>query len=86
MSAGVPVRVRVQDSWEEVELDLDVGATVADLKRRALTEARRPGDPAGYEVKFRGATLLDESALLERVGVVANAELIVLPRRRQPVR
>ena len=86
MSTMVPVRVRVQDSWEEVALELDARAPVAELKQRALAGARRPGDPARYEVKFRGAAVRDESASLESVGVVRNAELIVLPRRRQPVR
>ena len=82
----MPIRVRVQDSWEEVGLEVNATTTVGQMKRQALADARRPGDPDGYEVKFRGAALLDEAAPLERAGVVPNAELIVLPRRRQPVR
>lgn len=86
MSTTVPVRVRVHDTWEEVSLELDAATSLAEVKRRALKGARRPGDPDRYQVKFRGAEILDESASLESVGVVRNAELIVLPRRRQAVR
>jgi hypothetical protein len=43
-------------------------------------------DPAGYVLKFRGAELQDESESLAQAGVVANGALIVLPRRRRPVR
>jgi hypothetical protein len=37
-------------------------------------------------VKFRGALVLDEERSLADSGVVANASLIVLPRRRRPAR
>ena len=84
--SGLAVRVRVQDSWEEVELELDPKTPLAEVKREALRRSRRTGDPAGYELKFRGAAILDEGKSLEGAGVVRNAELIVLPRRRQAVR
>jgi hypothetical protein len=44
------------------------------------------GRPEEYLVKFRGAELFDESKSLSEAGVVPNAALIVLPRRRRPVR
>jgi hypothetical protein len=37
-------------------------------------------------VKFRGAELFNEAGSLKDAGVVPNANLIVLPRRRRPVR
>ena len=86
MNATMPVRVRVHDSWEEVELALDPATSLADLKREALRRARRTGDAAGYELKYRGAAILDEETSLTGAGVVPNAELIVLARRRQAVR
>ena len=43
-------------------------------------------DPDEYVVKFRGAEMLDESATLRDAGIPPNAALIVLPRRRRPVR
>jgi hypothetical protein len=43
-------------------------------------------DPDEYVVKFRGFELLDESLSLADSGLVANGAVIVLPRRRRPVR
>jgi hypothetical protein len=86
MTATLPVRVMVQDAWDEVALDLPVGTTLAELKRRALQATRVTRDPSGYVLKFRGAELFDESRSLADAGLVANAGLIVLPRRRRPVR
>jgi hypothetical protein len=43
-------------------------------------------DPDAYVVKLRGAEVFDEAATLGALGVPANAALIILPRRRRPVR
>ena len=63
-------------------------ATVAELKRQALTQALRRTQVRGedYVVKFRGAQVLDETTTLAVLGAVANSPFIVLPARRQPVR
>jgi len=86
MSDSLPVRVMVQDAWDEVRLDLPSATPLAEVKRRALEATRVVRDPAGYVLKFRGAELQDESRSLAQAGVVANGALIVLPRRRRPVR
>ena len=86
MSDSLPVRVMVQDAWDEVRLDLPSATPLADVKRRALEATRVVHDPAGYVLKFRGAELQDESRSLAQAGVVANGALIVLPKRRRPVR
>ena len=82
----LPVRVMVQDAWDQVDLDVPGTMTVSELKARALgaTHIEEPAD--GFAVKFRGAELLDESQSLTQAGVVARASLIVVPRRRRPVR
>ncbi len=82
----MPVRIMVEDAWDEVTLDLPATTPVLDVKRRALALTHRARDAAGYVVKFRGAELFDEGRSLADHGVVANAALIVLPRRRRPVR
>lgn len=79
------VRVMVPDVWNEVPLELASTATVAELKRTALARLGVGRDPAGYVVKFRGAGLYDENRSLADSGVIANANLIVLSRRRRPV-
>jgi hypothetical protein len=81
------VRVMVTDVWDQVFLAVEPGTTVAELKRRALEQAlKRQASAEEYVVKFRGAAVLDEATTLETLGVVPNAPLIILPRRRQPVR
>lgn len=86
--SGEPLtlRVRVQDVWEEIPMAAASTLSVGELKRKALERARVQRDPAGYVVKFRGAELFNEAGTLEDAGVVPNANLIVLPRRRRPVR
>jgi hypothetical protein len=86
MSDLLPVRVMVQDAWDQVRLDLPGTTPLADVKRRALEVTRVTRDPAGYVLKFRGAELLDESRSLTEAGLVPNGALIVLPKRRRPVR
>lgn len=85
--ARFSVRVMVPDVWDHVVLAVDGDTTVEALKRQALARAVVvAADPAEYLVKFRGAAVLDERLTLADLGVPANAALIVLPRRRRPVR
>jgi hypothetical protein len=85
MTPLLPVRVMVTDAWDEVPLQLPTTATLGDLKRQALEATRIVRDPAGYLVKYRGAELDDDLSLAD-AGVVPNAPLIVLGRKRRPVR
>ncbi|MEO7987782.1 MAG: hypothetical protein ABI766_14735 [Gemmatimonadales bacterium] len=86
MSATLPVRIMVQDAWDEFSFDFPATTSLADVKRRALDAARVSRDPQGYLLKFRGAELRDESRSLADAGLVPNGALIVLSRRRRPVR
>ena len=81
----ISVRVMVQDVWDEVRMSAASSSSLGDLKRRALAVTRVMRDPDGYVVKFRGAEVADDSTL-DEAGVVPDANLIVLPRRRRPVR
>ena len=85
MTATLPVRVMVQDAWDEVRFDALPTLVLGRLKREALERTRVTGNPDDYVLKFRGAEILDEGRTLAEAGVVANAGLIVLPRRRRPV-
>lgn len=87
-TAAIPVvRVWVPDVWDVVELPADPGLTVADLKAAALARAiGADADPATYEVKYRGAAVLDESRTLGQLQVPPGAPMIVLAARRRPVR
>jgi hypothetical protein len=86
MSDTLPVRVMVEEVWDQVALQLPPSTPVALLKRQALEMARVTGEPARYLVKFRGAEILDEQRSLAETGVVPNGTLIVMSRARRPVR
>jgi hypothetical protein len=86
MSASLPLRVMVEEAWDEINLDLPTATRLEELKRMALEATRISGDPSGYVLKFRGAELDDESQTLAEAGLVPNGALIVLRRRRRPVR
>jgi hypothetical protein len=79
------LRVRVSDAWVDVDLPWSPDLRIGELKLRALVATQRAGDPAGYEVKFRGA-LVDDASTIGTLKVPAGAGLIVLPRRRSAVR
>ena len=86
MTEPLPIRVMVHESWYDLTLEVPPEISVAEVKRRALEESRAARPEDAYEVKFRGALVRDESMSLTDLGVVPNAQLIVLSRRRQPVR
>lgn len=81
------VRVTVAKAWETVELTLDPDTSVAELKREALRQAvGESAAPEDFLVKYRGAEVFDEAATLAALAVPPLAPLIVVSRRRQPVR
>ena len=80
------LRVRVSDAWVDVDLPGSQELRIGELKLRALVATQRAADPAHYEVKFRGARVLDEGATIGELKVPAGAGLIVQKRRREAVR
>jgi hypothetical protein len=82
----LPLRVTVEDVWGEVFLELPDDLPVAEVKRQALELTKVKRNPSEYVLKFRGAELSDESVSLAKAGLVPNGALIVLARRRRPVR
>ncbi len=82
----MPVRVMLTDVWDEFHLDISGDTPLAQLKQQVLDLGRVPADPDRYVVKYRGAQLLNEDKSLADLGLVRNAALIMLPRRRQAVR
>jgi hypothetical protein len=86
VTAPLSVRVTVLDTWEEFALSVPPQTPVAEVKRQALQLARvaRPAD--AYLVKHQGAEVPEGSTTMGEAGVPANGALIVLSRRRTPVR
>jgi hypothetical protein len=86
VTSVLPLRVMVEDVWNEIFLELPSETPVAEIKRQALALTHVRRDPAEYVLKFRGAEVSDESRTLAEAGLVPNSALIVLSRRRRPVR
>lgn len=86
MTTTLPLRVTVLDTWDEIRLEAPGSARVADIKREVLGRARMVGLPEAWLVKFRGAEVPENGTTLEQAGITPNAALIVLRRRRQPIR
>jgi hypothetical protein len=86
VSETLRLRVTVQDAWDEVPIDLPATTSLAELKRAALEATKVRQDPDEYVLKFRGFELFDETRTLADAGLVPNGAVIVLPRRRRPVR
>jgi hypothetical protein len=80
------LRVMVEDVWDEVSVALPASTPLGDVKSLALRQAGVPVDASEYLVKYLGAELEDEDRSLADAGVVPNATLVVLPRRRRPLR
>jgi hypothetical protein len=86
MTSVMPLRVTVEDVWNEVLLEFPATTPVGEIKRQALVATHVRRDPSNYVLKFRGAELSDESRSAAESGLVPNGALIVLSRRRRPVR
>ena len=86
VAARYLVRVMVLDAWDHVTVQVGPETTAAELKREALARAHGMAPVLDdYQVKFRGALVLDEQTTLAALGAGANAALIVLPAKRRPV-
>jgi hypothetical protein len=80
------LRVRVSEAWSDVDIPWSSELRIGELKLRALVATQRGGDPADYEVKFRGAKILEEGRTIGELKVPAGAGLLVQRWRRQAVR
>ena len=83
---AIPVRVMLTDVWDEFRLDLAPETPLSEVKQLVLDLGRVSQDPDRYVVKYRGAQLAEENKSINELGIVSNAALIMLPRRRRPVR
>jgi hypothetical protein len=86
MTAPMAVRVKVEDAWDEVFLQFPDGTPLSELKRQALELTHVTTNPSEYLIKYRGAAVSDESRSLAQLGFVPNSALIILAKRRRPVR
>lgn len=80
------IRVQVAEAWDMIRVEVAPGTPVGTVKQAALdillTDSN---DPEHYEVKLRGV-LVDEGATLQDAGIRHGSSLLVIARRKRPVR
>jgi hypothetical protein len=80
------IRVQVAEAWDAIRVQVSPSTRVDEAKRAALDILMSDSnDPDAYEVKHRGV-LVDERATLQDAGVKDGATLLVIGRRKRPVR
>jgi len=81
------LRVQVAELWDSVRLDAPPSEQVISIKRAALDALYPVGiDPDEYVVRLHGFEILDESVSLSAAGIRDGSILLLVKRRRQPVR
>ena len=81
------IRVQVAELWDSVRVDAPGSEPVISVKRAALDALYPEGvDPEEYVVRLHGFEILDENVGLVTAGVRDGSILLLVKRRRQPVR
>jgi hypothetical protein len=81
------IRVQVADLWDSIRVDAPPSEPVISVKRAAL-ETLYPNNefPDEWVVRLHGFEVLDEERSLVDVGVREGSILLLVARRRRPVR
>ncbi len=81
------VRVQCAEAWDAVRVEIVPETNVCDVKQAAMA-ALMPDvhDVNDYVVKLRGIEVHDEHLSMRASGAVDGSILLVMSRRRRPVR
>jgi hypothetical protein len=81
------IRVQVADLWDALRVDAPPSEPVISVKRAAL-DALYPNNasPDEWVVRLHGFEILDEERSLTDAGVKEASILLLVSRRRRPVR
>jgi hypothetical protein len=81
------IRVQVADLWDSVRVDAPPTESVLSVKRATLVALYPDGaDPHELVVRLHGYEILDEGQSLAEAGVRDGSILLLVARRRRPVR
>lgn len=81
------VRVQGAEVMDAVRVVVQPSTLVRDVKQAAMTALMPDVDAIdGYVVKLRGIEVVNENASLEAAGALDGSTLLVMSRRRRPVR
>lgn len=83
----IHIRVQVAELWDSIRVDAPPSEPVTSVKRAALDALYPEGiDPEEYVVRLHGFEILEENVGLVAAGVRDGSILLLVKRRRQPVR
>ena len=81
------IRVQAADLWDSVRVDAPPTEPVISVKRAALNALYPDGiDADEFVVRLRGFEILDEPRSLAEAGVSNGSILLLVSRRRRPIR
>ena len=83
---AVTIRVEMPEVWDVVRIVAAPTQPVIDVKTAALAALYPEAAPEEMVVKLRGWEILDEMASLADSGIVDGSILVMMFRRRRPVR
>jgi hypothetical protein len=86
MPDTLAIRVTLLDTLDAHDLEVPSTTPVTEVKKAALARSGIRRRASEYVVKYKGAELFEAGMTLADSGVVAGGALIVLLRRRIPVR
>jgi len=86
-SATMHIRVQAAELWDTVRVDVSPSDSVLAVKLAALAAFYPEGVPAGdFVAKLHGFEILHEDESVQSVGVRDGSTLLLMRRRRRPVR
>ena len=86
-SATLHIRVQAAELWDTVRVDAAPGESVAAVKQAALAAFYPEGaTPDDFVAKLHGFEILHENESIGSVGVRDGSTLLLIRRRRRPVR
>ncbi len=85
-SDAITIRVEMPEVWDVVRIVAAPAQPVIDVKNAALRALRPDSTPDEMVLKLRGWEILDETATLADSGIDDGSILVMMFRRRRPVR
>jgi hypothetical protein len=85
-ASSITIRVEMPEVWDVVRIVAAPTQPVIDVKKAAIEALCPEAAPEEMVVKLRGWEILDEMASIIDSGIVDGSILVMMYRRRRPVR